>query len=245
MTAEEFLKQVQLGSGENSLYAFNHRYRQGERNPQFMIEYIGLLSDAYMKDDMQKVLHEYWETLDDRSKSSATTWPLVKRFVREMKSPEYLYLLKHKSDFETNVGKEEVNAKIWGDLLPLIGNHCNDMIFKNRPEDPATLEEYRSIVEKSGVERMDYLLDIIGFTRAYVDNDLTKALKMYRRNFSKLIPDERFNATLQLNGMLIGKGTPAQCKQGLQAIRRTIKSCGWSEEDPLFKTMIKGLEEKS
>ena len=41
MTAEEFLKQVQLGSGENSLYAFNHRYRQGERNPQFMIEYIG------------------------------------------------------------------------------------------------------------------------------------------------------------------------------------------------------------
>ena len=92
-------------------------------------------------------------------------------------------MLKHKSDFETNVGKEEVNAKIWGDLLPLIGNHCNDMIFKNRPEDPATLEEYRSIVEKSGVERMDYLLDIIGFTRAYVDNDLTKALKMYRRNF--------------------------------------------------------------
>ena len=59
MTAEEFLKQVQLGSGENSLFAFNHRYRQGERNPQFMIEYIGLLSDAYMKDDMQKVLHEY------------------------------------------------------------------------------------------------------------------------------------------------------------------------------------------
>ena len=245
MTAGEFLKQVQLGSGENSLFAFNHRYRQGERNPQFMIEYIGLLSDAYMKDDMQKVLHEYWETLDDRSKSSATTWPLVKRFVREMKSPEYLYLLEHKSDFEANVGKEEVNAKIWGDLLPLIGNHCNDMIFKNRPEDPATLEEYRSIVEKSGVERMDYLLDIIGFTRAYVDNDLAKALKMYRRNFSKLIPDERFNATLQLNGMLIGKGTPAQCKQGLQAIRRTIKSCGWSEEDPLFKTMIKGLEEKS
>ena len=34
-------------------------------------------------------------------------------------------------------------------------------------------------------------------------------------------------------------------EQGLQAIRRTIKSCGWSEEDPLFKTMIKGLEEKS
>ena len=186
MTAGEFLKQVQLGSGENSLFAFNHRYRQGERNPQFMIEYIGLLSDAYMKDDMQKVLHEYWETLDDRSKSSATTWPLVKRFVREMKSPEYLYLLKHKSDFETNVGKEEVNAKIWGDLLPLIGNHCNDMIFKNRPEDPATLEEYRSIVEKSGVERMDYLLDIIGFTRAYVDNELTKALKMYRGNFKGL-----------------------------------------------------------
>lgn len=34
-----------------------------------------------------KSVHEYWETLDDRSKSSATTWPLVKRFVREMKSP--------------------------------------------------------------------------------------------------------------------------------------------------------------
>ena len=32
MTAGEFLKQVQLGSGENSLFAFNHRYRQGERN---------------------------------------------------------------------------------------------------------------------------------------------------------------------------------------------------------------------
>lgn len=78
------------------------------------------------------------------------------------------------------------------------------------------------------MERVDYLLDIIGFTRAYVDNDLTKALKMYRRNFSKLIPDERFNATLQLNGMLIGKGTPAQCKQGLRRFAEQIKSCGWS-----------------
>ena len=53
---------------------------------------------------MQKLFHEYWDTLNFRSSSSATTWPLVKRFVREMKSPEYLYLLKHKSDFETNVG---------------------------------------------------------------------------------------------------------------------------------------------
>ena len=68
---------------------------------------------------------------------------------------------------------------------------------------------------------------------------------MYDKKFSRLDNDARFDVTLQLNGMLIGKGTPAQCKQGLQAIRRTIKSCGWSEEDPLFKTMIKGLEEKS
>lgn len=244
MVAEKFLEEIQKGMGENSLSAFSSRYANGERETEFVRQYIELLAAAYMRDELKEILSEYWDALSDVQKSGAENWALVKRFVTDVKSPEYQYLLEHKADFEAVSGKEAVDAKIFGDLCPRISNHCNDMIFKNCPEDPQALLVYRQLIEKSGVQRQGYLLNLVAFTQAYVDNHLEKALKIYCDDFSREDDDTRFSATLGLNGMLISKGDARLCRKGLKAIRRTMKECGWTEDNPLFEAMINGLKNK-
>ena len=106
------------------------------------------------------------------------------------------------------------------------------------------LDTYKTCVTQSGIAGQDYLLDIVEFTRAFLSGDLKKALKMYDRKFSRLDHDARFDVTLQLNGMLIRKGDAKMCERGLELIERTMKDCGWSEDNPLFAAVVSGLKDK-
>ena len=65
LKAEEFLQNVQNGIGEHSLYSYEKRYADGERDPQFVYSYIETLARAFMKERMEEVLHEYWGSLTD------------------------------------------------------------------------------------------------------------------------------------------------------------------------------------
>lgn len=244
MKAEEFLQNVQDGIGERALYTYEKRYAGGERNPHFMYEYIEKLSKAFMTERMECVLHEYWGALTEREKSGRENWALIKRFVNNPSLPEYEYLLNHKEDFYSVLGKEEVDQKIYADLYPLIANNCNEMIFNGKADASQLLELYRNWIAVSAVERGEYLVDIVDFTEAFLVGDLKKALKMYDKKFAIWDNDARFSATLQLNCMLLCKGDTRICKRGLDSILKTMKDCGWSEENPIFASVISGLKNK-
>ena len=244
MKAEEFLQHVQNGIGEHSLYSYEKRYAEGERDPQFVYSYIETLARAFMKERMEEVLHEYWGTLTDQEKSCKENWMLVKRFVKNPALPEYKYLLEHKKDFDAAVSKDSVDRKIYDDLFPLIVNDCNEIIFHDKVNAAQLLETYEVCVTRSGIAGQDYLLDIVEFTKVFLSGDLKKALKMYDKKFSRLDSDARFDVTLQLNGMLIRKGDAKMCKRGLELIEKTMKDCGWSVDDPLFAAVVSGLKDK-
>ena len=244
MKAEEFLQNVQNGIGEHSLYSYEKRYADGERDPQFVYSYIETLARAFMKERMEEVLHEYWGTLTDQEKSCKENWMLVKRFVKNPALPEYKYLLEHKKDFDAAVSKDSVDRKIYDDLFPLIVNDCNEIIFHDKVNAAQLLETYEVCVTRSGIAGQDYLLDIVEFTKVFLSGDLKKALKMYDKKFSRLDSDARFDVTLQLNGMLIRKGDAKMCKRGLELIEKTMKDCGWSVDDPLFAAVVSGLKDK-
>ena len=244
MKVEDFLQNVQDGTGEYSLYSYEKRYAGGERDSRFVYKYIETLSKAFMKERMEQVLHEYWATLANQEKSNRENWSLVKRFVRDPLLPEYEYLLEHKGDFEAVVGKEEVDRKIYDDLYPLIANNCNEMIFDEKADASQLLASYKRWITISNIERGDYLSDIVDFTEAFLADDLKKALKMYDKKFALLDNDARFSATLQLNCMLLRKGDARTCKRGLDSILKTMKACGWSEENPMFASVISGLKDK-
>lgn len=242
MNSEDFLKNMENGMGEDALGALTLRYESGERNPEFVRLYIEKLSAAYMREEKEKVLHEFWVTLSAEEKCSQANWSFVKRFIHDVKSPEYDYLLSHKDDFDVINGKEEVDAKIFEDLDPLIGNHCNAIIFENRAEDLELFREYRQIVERARIEKQKELLKVMDFTRAYIDNRLDKALKLYGKQYARADVDTRFSATLRLNGMLIHKGNAEQCRKGLKMIAETMVE--WKEDNPLYRAIIKGLNNK-
>lgn len=244
MKAEEFLQNVRDGIGEHSLYSYTQRYAAGERDPQFVYEYIEVLSKAFMRERMEQVLHEYWATLSNSEKSSQGNWSLVKRFVNNPMLPEYEYLLGHKKDFDSTVGKENVDSKIYDDLYPLIANNCNEIIFNGKADASQLLASYKQWITVSDIERGDYLSDIVDFTEAFLAGDVKKALDMYNKKFALWDCDARFSATLQLNCMLLRKGDGRTCKRGLNAILKTMKDCGWSEENPMFSSIISGLQDK-
>ena len=167
MKAEEFLQNVQNGIGEHSLYSYEKRYADGERDPQFVYSYIETLARAFMKERMEEVLHEYWGTLTDQEKSCKENWMLVKRFVKNPALPEYKYLLEHKKDFDAAVSKDSVDRKIYDDLFPLIVNDCNEIIFHDKVNAAQLLETYEVCVTRSGIAGQDYLLDIVSLPKSF------------------------------------------------------------------------------
>ena len=243
-TAEEFLKGMKIGCGENSLYVLTNRYKSGERTPVFVLKYVEALSDAYMMDEKDLVVHEYWNSLDDAECCSMDNWLLLKQYVHDVESPEYAYLLEHRTIYEKLAGRNEVDAKLFGDIFPLVGNHCNDMIFGNRPAEASVLDGYVKLVEKADLLRKEFLLQQIQFVRLFVDDNLKGALNMYNHELKGWSQDERLTATLQLNGMLHAKGTARDCKKGEKSILHAMKECGWDKAHPMFIAILDGLHKK-
>ena len=243
-SANEFLQGMKTGCGENSLYALANRYKNGERAPKFVLQYVEALSKAYMVEDKNRVVHDYWKSLSDEERCSMDNWLLLKQYVHDVKLPEYIYLFEHKATYEKLVGKEEVEAKLFGNIYPLVGNHCNDMIFGNLPIDIAVLDEYVKLVEKADLMRKEFLLQQIHFVRFFAADDLKGALKMYNDELRSWSPDERLTATLQLNGMLHAKGSVRDCKKGEKSILCAMKKCGWDKTNPMFIAILDGLHKK-
>lgn len=243
-SADEFLQGMKIGCGENSLYVLSNRYKNGERTSKFVLKYVEALSKAYMVEDKNRVVHEYWKNLRDEERCSMDNWLLLKQFVHDVKLPVYEYLLEHKIAYVKLVGEDEVDAKLFGNIYPLVGNHCNDMIFGNRPADISVLDEYVKLVEKADLQRKEFLLQQIHFVRLFIENNLKGALEMYNDELKSWSPDERLTATLQLNGMLHAKGTVRDCKKGEKSILRVMKEYGWDETNPMFVAILDGLHKR-
>jgi thiol-disulfide isomerase/thioredoxin len=100
---------VALTPGEG-YSAYVKRYNEGERSPEFMLNFFDRLQGAYQP--VTEPLSAYFQTQKDEDLLSAVNWQIINNFVWDMNAREFQYLLKHRAQFSTAYTKQAVDAKI-------------------------------------------------------------------------------------------------------------------------------------
>ncbi len=107
--AAKFLEGVKDGLGEKGLKSMTARYEAGERDADFLMDYLDVLAAAY---DMQRSNEVAGVLLKGREADMLDNPRLFDAFLKYNKSPmtdAFRYVLEHKAGFEARYDKDNLN----------------------------------------------------------------------------------------------------------------------------------------
>lgn len=113
-TAEAFQQAVEKGLNERTANGrLGAMYLAGNRNLDFMVQYIQSLLEMFETDKAARVSAELLASLDDEEKTTASYWFIYEHAaLTPVGSANMNFLLAHLKQFMKNVGKEKVNQKL-------------------------------------------------------------------------------------------------------------------------------------
>lgn len=149
-TAEELLQEARLALEGKGLAFMRERYERGDREEQFLEQYIGLLIKAGEKREAEQVTARYLEQLPPDSLKEDKYWDLFRNYFCDADSPLFGTIRARKTEFYSLYGKEEVDAKI-NEIWTLgAGNFIKDEGGTVR-FDEAGFKEYAKRLKKEKV----------------------------------------------------------------------------------------------
>ena len=100
------------GEGFN---AYMKRFKEGDRDPAFILKYLDRLQGAYMP--INEPLKEYFASRKESDLMNRANWEIIYLYLSDMDSREFGYLLKHQEEYEKLYTRDSVNSKIFNVYL--------------------------------------------------------------------------------------------------------------------------------
>ncbi|WP_027454775.1 thioredoxin family protein [Xylanibacter brevis] len=111
-SAEEFLKRVEEKSKDNASADLQARWKAGDRDPQFLFQYLKSLSATYKMQEAGEVAEAI---LDGKEETFAADSTLRSIFIRNIQNPfakSFVYTAKNPEVLAAYIGRGNVDAKI-------------------------------------------------------------------------------------------------------------------------------------
>ena len=155
MEASEFIKKVEEKSRDNSSSTLEERWKSGDRDPQFLKEYLGTLNAAYKADDGNDVAEAL---LAGKESTFASDPELCKIFMRNINNPfaeSFKYTAKHPEALKTAVGANAVDMKISNVLRNYQGKLIKEQ-DGNVSLDQERFDAFNQLMKELNVEEADH-----------------------------------------------------------------------------------------
>jgi thiol-disulfide isomerase/thioredoxin len=166
---------------EKQLANFMRQYKNGNREPEFMSNYITQRAQACM--ESQSELAAYFETQKEEDLSNETNWNLIQMLVKDMDSKAFKYLESNPETFAKRYSKEAVDEKleqVYSNYLmaPLYQN--DKTTYENRKKEVTTKKTAAAKRAAMGVDMRifkkekdwtNYIKTADSYIKAYVSND--------------------------------------------------------------------------
>lgn len=98
-----------------NLASFEKRYKEGERSPDFLLDYLDLLDYTCL--DAEGFAQSHLAALDLGELKEESGWAVFAAYQWDIYSREFQYLVDNKQSFEDMVGSQPVNAKMYDTFL--------------------------------------------------------------------------------------------------------------------------------
>lgn len=166
---EGFIGRVERGLNEKtSLDYLNKVYEKGKMNKKQLMNYSIALQDAYDEAKSEKINKELNAILKDKDKLKKEFWPILEN--EGFGTENFKFVVKNLPAFRKNIGKEKVDAYLFGNYSRAIDN-------STRTQEPAkTLEQIRQDLSTMDLEKKDQLMNKIELAQAIVDQDVAKII---------------------------------------------------------------------
>ncbi|TDQ77924.1 thioredoxin family protein [Sphingobacterium yanglingense] len=157
MKVSSFLEELNKGVlATTGLGSFHTRYKNGERSPAFMNEYITMLANANEGERASGLASEYLATLSLNELADRKTFFLINEFVRDLDSDLTKKIFANKQLFEKNAGQsafDQYVGKVW--LIKGLSYVKEDAGVKKLDKDG--YDQFLKRLSESGIAQIEYV----------------------------------------------------------------------------------------
>lgn len=122
---------------DRNLAALMKRYRDGERDADFLKQYLPVLSAAYMQEEVKQVAGAYLDVLSVDEMATEENWALIKSYVRDPLAVPLKTVMAHRGKFYALAGQEAVDAKLTKSIVDAVDELMSWRAGKKEPFDEA------------------------------------------------------------------------------------------------------------
>ncbi|MCC8174618.1 MAG: hypothetical protein LIO65_09775 [Odoribacter sp.] len=199
---ENLLDATQRTLENKGVISYNQKYQQGDRNADFIEEYMAVLVQAGLKKDASRVAQEYLLQMGVESLLQPQNWQIYNEYVTDYDNHLFEYILKHKKQFTEKIGEKQVNSKInaiWVSGADSFLTYKNGIVsfdeagFKNftKKMKQQKVSDWRSISRNARLKAAERMADWKTFSFVaeekwhegeYTDNDLLNWATLIKNN---------------------------------------------------------------
>ena len=141
--AETFIQKVKDNSKDAGTESMDKRFADGDRDPQFLLEYLNALGATYKQSQCNVVAEAL---LDGKAETFASDATLSNVFMKHLQNPyhpSFIYTAKNPQALTTTVGNAAVNAK----LQSIWNNYPRTLIEEENGTANMDMEKFQAFVQ--------------------------------------------------------------------------------------------------
>ena len=190
--AKGFIKRVNDNIGDNGPAAMEARFKAGDRDRQFMLDYLEYLGKVYRSQQANVVAEAMLEGQTETFASDTTLCKVFVKYITNPYAPSFVYAAKNRESMASLLGEKVYNDKI-GNVL---NRYSRSIVRKNQNGgftlDQKKLDDFIALIKECNIPRPEhYRLNTLmsyaernGDWNAYMD-----AMESYMADSSLDMPD--------------------------------------------------------
>lgn len=256
---DAFIDVVKEKSADNTSSSLEQRWKNGDRDPQFLIEYLQTLTASYKGDEANDVAEAILEGKEETFAADSTLRTIFFRNINNPFAKSFVYTAQHPEALSAVTGEFPVKMKIQS----VLSGFQRQII--NEADGTATLDEdafgrFLALLAVLGVENADHyrlstLITLtekqknydayLNYIREYLSNPKLDADDMQLANWTKPFADPNADKTYkeQMKGIL--QKRVDEIKAGRRQAQRKVGNMMLSRPtDELLEMIISALDGK-
>ena len=257
--ADDFIKNVEAKSKDNSSSDFQTRFAGGERDPQFLMQYLNSLNASYKHDEANTVAEALLEGKESTFVADSTLRMVFMRSITNPFAKSFVYTVKNPSDLKAQIGAMPVDMKIQN----VLSNYQRQII--NEADGTATIDQqqfdkflallnelnvpnashYRLTTLITLSEKQKNYAAYLGYVKEYLANDKLDADDMQLARWTKPFSEPSVDATYKAQMKEILLHRLAEIKAGKRQPQTTVGNMRLSRPtDDLLRMIVDALDGK-
>ncbi len=256
--ADGFIKNVEEKSKDNSSSDFQKRFSNGDRDPQFLLDYLKSLNASYKGDEANTVAEALLEGKEATFAADSTLRMVFMRSIINPFAPSFIYTVKNPASLKAQIGDMPVEMKIQN----VLSNYQRQII--NEENGTATIDQpqfdkFVSLLKELNIPNADHyrlstLITLsekqknfdayLGYIREYLANANLNADDMQLARWTKpFTPETDAKYRSQMKEILLQR--LADIKAGKRQAQTTVGNMRLSRPtDELLRMIVDAMDGK-